>query len=260
MKIKKYAQNAMKNMMNIGANLKHLQNDFNKWTNVKQICKDGFVTIHYARWIDDDDDDEDEDEEGDDEDEEDDEDKEDEDEDEDEENEDKEDDDDDEVGAEVALKKFDNFVNFDDVLYENIFGILPYIVPEVLSDDEEYTKAADVYSFGIIAYEIVTGFPPYPDIPHDKDLAMKICNGLRLKIPFHILKLVARMIMRCWDARVAHRPTFKELFDELAFYTSRLNFSKLPKPKNEENFEKEESTKSTSVLSIADSGMMDLNV
>ncbi|RHZ85542.1 hypothetical protein Glove_64g51 [Diversispora epigaea] len=64
---------------------------------------------------------------------------------------------------------------------KNICGVLPYIAPEVLSD-KEYTKAADVYSFGIIAYEIVT---PYPDIPHDKDLAMKICNGLRPKIPFH---------------------------------------------------------------------------
>ncbi|RHZ53557.1 hypothetical protein Glove_441g48 [Diversispora epigaea] len=54
---------------------------------------------------------------------------------------------------------------------KNIVGVLSYIAPEVLS-------AADVYSFGIIAYEIVTGFPPYPDIPYDKDLAMKICNGL----------------------------------------------------------------------------------
>ncbi|RHZ79731.1 hypothetical protein Glove_141g65 [Diversispora epigaea] len=62
---------------------------------------------------------------------------------------------------------------------KNIFGVLPYIAPEVLSGDEEYTKAADVYSYGIIAYKMVTGFPPYPDISHDKDLAMKICNGLR---------------------------------------------------------------------------------
>ncbi|RHZ43516.1 hypothetical protein Glove_1033g18 [Diversispora epigaea] len=192
---------------------------------------------------------------------------------------------------------------------KNIFGVLPYIAPEVLSGEREYTKAADVYSCGIIAYEMVTGFPPYPDIPHDNDLALKICNGLRPKIPFHTPKLITRIIMRCWDARVTYRPTFKELEDKLwkyyddyvdylregknknseiviqikkaeefsanqestnktttttttplnyqthpqAIYTSRLlNYSKLPKPKNEENFEREleELTKSTSALSI----------
>ncbi|RHZ79992.1 hypothetical protein Glove_139g295 [Diversispora epigaea] len=186
---------------------------------------------------------------------------------------------------------------------KNIFGVLPYIAPEVLSGDEEYTKAADVYSFGIIAYEMITGFPPYPDIPHDEDLTIKICNGLRPKIPFHTPKLITRMIMRCWDARVTHRPTFEELKNELqkywidygnkdseigiqikkaeefsanqeestntstttitttplnyqthpqAIYTSRLlnYYSKLPKPKNEENFEREleELTKSFSYI------------
>ncbi|RHZ64798.1 hypothetical protein Glove_320g47 [Diversispora epigaea] len=195
-----------------------------------------------------------------------------------------------------------------------IFGVLPYIAPEVLSG-EEYTKAADVYSFGVIAYEIITGFAPYYDIPHDRDLARKICNGLRPKIPFHIPKLLTRLIMRCWDARVTHRPTFLELHDELhkyhyyyrnkctskekkeitvqieqakefsknkekrgflnlirgnksnsttptpmnykthpeAIYTSRLlNYSSLPKPKNDENFENElvELIKSTSALSM----------
>ncbi|RHZ48138.1 hypothetical protein Glove_557g55 [Diversispora epigaea] len=113
---------------------------------------------------------------------------------------------------------------------KNIVGVLPYIAPEVLSGDEEYTKAADVYSFGIIAYEMITGFPLYPDIPHNKDLAMKICNGLRLKIPFHTPKLIRRMIMKCWDARVTHRPTIEELHDELwkywSDYRSYLNESK----------------------------------
>ncbi|RHZ51189.1 hypothetical protein Glove_482g38 [Diversispora epigaea] len=160
---------------------------------------------------------------------------------------------------------------------KNIVGVLPYISPEVLSGEEEYTKATDVYSFEIISYEIVTGFPPYPNIPHDEDLAIKICNGLRPKIPFRIPKLITRTIMRCWDARVTHRLTFRELSEELEKYyddyadylreesanttntttTTPLNYqthphaiytSRLPKPKNEENFEKEleELTKSFS--------------
>ncbi|RHZ80805.1 hypothetical protein Glove_132g220 [Diversispora epigaea] len=56
-------------------------------------------------------------------------------------------------------------------------------------------RAPSIYSFGIIAYKIITGFPLYPDIPHDKDLAMKICNGLQSQILFHISKLITQMIM-----------------------------------------------------------------
>ncbi|RHZ88677.1 hypothetical protein Glove_21g213 [Diversispora epigaea] len=136
---------------------------------------------------------------------------------------------------------------------KNIFGVLPYITPEVLSGDEEYTKAADVYSFGIIAYEMITGFPPYPDIPHDRDLAMKICNGLRPKIPFHTPKLITRIIMRKnKNSEIVIQIKKAEEFSEnqestntnyqthpQAIYTSQLlNYSNLPKPKNEENFEK----------------------
>ncbi|RHZ45925.1 hypothetical protein Glove_642g30 [Diversispora epigaea] len=189
----------------------------------------------------------------------------------------------------------------------NIFGVLPYIAPEVLCG-KGYTKAADVYSFGIIAYEFITGFAPYYDVPHDRDLARQICDGLRPKIPFHTPKLITRIIMKCWDARVTQRLTFEELEKELkkhyydywennfkitiqiddtenfskhltntttvtplnyqthpeAIYTSRLlNYSSLPKPKNEENFEKEleELTKSTSAaLSVVASGSINMHV
>ncbi|RHZ80244.1 hypothetical protein Glove_138g64 [Diversispora epigaea] len=185
-----------------------------------------------------------------------------------------------------------------------ISGVLPYIAPEVLIGGE-YTKAADVYSFAFVAYELITGLPPYHDVPHDKDLAFKICNGFRPKIPFRTPKLITQIIMRCWDARITHRPTFDKLFWELdkyledywennksntneitiqikeaeefsknqttidtttttpinykthsqAIYTSRLlNFSNLPKPKNDENFEKklEELTESFYQINASD--------
>ncbi|RHZ73219.1 hypothetical protein Glove_232g216 [Diversispora epigaea] len=187
-----------------------------------------------------------------------------------------------------------------------ISGVLPYIAPEVLSGEEyAYSKAVDVYSFAFVAYELITGLPPYHDVSHDKSLAFKICNGFRPKIPFHTPKWITQIVMRCWDARITHRPTFEELEKELdkywsiyykgnseitiqikeaeefsknqtiadtkrtttpinykthpqAIYTSRLlNFSNLPKPKNEENFEKKlkELTKSMSDLCPSNSDL-----
>src|ERR1051325_11630584 len=58
---------------------------------------------------------------------------------------------------------------------KQIYGVLPYVAPEVLRG-KEYTQASDIYGFGIIAYEICTGFPPYHNIAHDEFLAIKICD------------------------------------------------------------------------------------
>jgi len=43
---------------------------------------------------------------------------------------------------------------------DKIFGVLPYIAPEVLKG-EKYTRAADIYSLGTIMYEVLTGFKPF---------------------------------------------------------------------------------------------------
>ncbi|RIB17476.1 hypothetical protein C2G38_2313632 [Gigaspora rosea] len=39
-----------------------------------------------------------------------------------------------------------------------IYGILLYIAPETL-DEDQYTTASDIYSFGIIMWEILYGRP-----------------------------------------------------------------------------------------------------
>ncbi|PKY45622.1 hypothetical protein RhiirA4_460253 [Rhizophagus irregularis] len=55
------------------------------------------------------------------------------------------------------------------------YGVLPYVAPEVLRG-KEYTQKSDIYGFGIIAYEVCIGLPPYHDIAHDRTLAIKISD------------------------------------------------------------------------------------
>ncbi|GBC37991.2 kinase-like domain-containing protein [Rhizophagus irregularis DAOM 181602=DAOM 197198] len=94
---------------------------------------------------------------------------------------------------------------------KEIYGVLPYVAPEVLKG-KEYTQASDIYGYGIIAYEICTGFPPYYDIAHDEFLAMKICNGLRPKSNYRIPQLIFDIINQCWDADPLKRPNAINLF------------------------------------------------
>jgi len=91
-----------------------------------------------------------------------------------------------------------------------IYGVLPYVAPEVLRG-KEYTQESDIYGFGIIAYEICTGFPPYHDIAHDEFLAMRICQGLRPKSNYKIPQLIFEKINQCWDANPSKRPKADEL-------------------------------------------------
>ncbi|GES76386.1 kinase-like domain-containing protein [Rhizophagus clarus] len=94
---------------------------------------------------------------------------------------------------------------------EGTFGVLPYIAPEVLRG-RSYTKASDIYSFGIMMNEYMSEEIPYNDVLHDYTLAIKICNGHRPSIFEYTPKLLTALITKCWDAKAENRPTAKELF------------------------------------------------
>ncbi|POG80477.1 kinase-like domain-containing protein [Rhizophagus irregularis DAOM 181602=DAOM 197198] len=94
---------------------------------------------------------------------------------------------------------------------EGIYGVLPYMAPEVLRG-YQYTKASDIYSFGIMMNEYISEETPYNNIPHDHALAIKICKGLRPNIFKYTPKLFANLITKCWNAKAENRPTAKELY------------------------------------------------
>ncbi|GBC11175.1 kinase-like domain-containing protein [Rhizophagus irregularis DAOM 181602=DAOM 197198] len=92
----------------------------------------------------------------------------------------------------------------------NIYGVLPYVAPEILRG-QGYTKAADIYSYGIIMYEVISGLPPYCDLNHDNNLAIKICQGLRPRFSIKVPQLIVQLIKRCLDANPLNRPIAKEI-------------------------------------------------
>jgi serine/threonine protein kinase len=153
---------------------------------------------------------------------------------------------------------------------EGNYGVLPYMAPEVLRGNQ-YTKASDIYSFGIIMNEYVSEEIPFNNIPHDHVLAIRVCEGFRPNIFNYTPKSLRDLIVKCWDVKAENRPTAKELYQKLeelnnegnnsqwkeydnkiklnrlskkrtssihpqAIYTSRLfNFKNLPEPVNSGN-------------------------
>ncbi|GET54297.1 kinase-like domain-containing protein [Rhizophagus irregularis DAOM 181602=DAOM 197198] len=91
-----------------------------------------------------------------------------------------------------------------------LYGILPYIAPEILRG-QNYTKAADIYSFGIIMYEVISGLPPYYDVGHDINLAVKICKGFRPRFNIKVPQLIVHLIKKCLDANPLNRLKAEEI-------------------------------------------------
>ncbi|RIB16179.1 kinase-like domain-containing protein [Gigaspora rosea] len=102
---------------------------------------------------------------------------------------------------------------------DKICGILPYISPEVLNN-HSYTQASDIYSFGIIMWEILYGKPvPFElksKLQSKLQFQIQVCNGLRPHIYDNTAKCYADLMMKCWNIDPNERPTATEICDIFA--------------------------------------------
>lgn len=108
--------------------------------------------------------------------------------------------------------------NSDELTMTGQIGTPIYMAPELINGDEHYGPSVDVYSFGMIAYELVTGKVPFYELGNITAIALgiKVANGYRPKFPEFVPEKMQKLIGRCWSEKPSERPSFEEIFNELA--------------------------------------------
>ena len=98
------------------------------------------------------------------------------------------------------------------------YGIIPYMAPEIFQG-KKYTEKSDIYSFGMIMWEVMTGRRPFWDRNHDADLIIEILDGLRPPIVTNAPEGYIELMKRCWHPDPEKRPAawehyrFNEMID-----------------------------------------------
>ncbi|GBC37550.2 kinase-like domain-containing protein [Rhizophagus irregularis DAOM 181602=DAOM 197198] len=122
----------------------------------------------------------------------------------------------------------------------SIYGVTPYIAPEVLRG-EPYTQAADIYSFSMIMYVVATGRQPFSNCAHDHYLVLDICKEeIRPSIiESEAPKCYIDLMKKCWDSNPNNRPNAIEIEEliNLFYYSYSYDGSDF---KEVMNIEKEE--------------------
>lgn len=102
-------------------------------------------------------------------------------------------------------------------------GTIAYMSPEVVQSTS-FNSKADVYSFGILMYEVVTGSRAYDDLRNGKlhpfTFWQKVTQGLRPVFKYPIKKGIREIIESCWSSNPDERPMFKEIFMKLSLSKS----------------------------------------
>lgn len=106
----------------------------------------------------------------------------------------------------------------------------PYTMAPEIMNEMPYTPAADVYSFGVIMYEIYTGRFPFPK-KTPIQLMFHVTEGNRpiFYEEDRVPKVLEDLITRCWAEDPKKRPSFEEIVDILTSEKLSLDISERQK-------------------------------
>ncbi|KAL3326688.1 hypothetical protein AABB24_037398 [Solanum stoloniferum] len=93
-------------------------------------------------------------------------------------------------------------------------GTPEWMAPEVLRDEPSNEKS-DIYSFGVILWELATLQQPWSNLNPPQVVAAVGFKGMRLEIPRDLNHPVTTIIEACWVNEPWKRPSFSTIMDML---------------------------------------------
>uniref|UniRef100_A0A672TH19 Vascular endothelial growth factor receptor 3 n=1 Tax=Sinocyclocheilus grahami TaxID=75366 RepID=A0A672TH19_SINGR len=92
---------------------------------------------------------------------------------------------------------------------------LKWMAPESIFD-KVYTSQSDVWSFGVLLWEIFSlGASPYPGIQIDEDFCKRLKDATRMRAPDNASPEIYGIMLACWQGEPRERPTFPALVEIL---------------------------------------------
>ncbi|XP_076954570.1 RAF-like serine/threonine-protein kinase 20 [Bidens hawaiensis] len=100
-------------------------------------------------------------------------------------------------------------------------GTLPWMAPELLNGgSNKVSEKVDVFSFGIVLWEIITREEPYANMHYGAIIGGMVNNTLRPTIPSDCVPDWRRLMEQCWAPDPAVRPSFTEITNQLRVMSS----------------------------------------
>ncbi len=119
--------------------------------------------------------------------------------------------------ADYSLRSLTKFAK----LFRKYHNLNAWTAPELWNDQSIDNTSVDVYSFGIILWEIETGKVPFEDLLEKQIKSKLLAERVRPWIPEQVCPNLSHLIRRCWKDNANHRPSFKDILDKL----TRVKFS-----------------------------------
>jgi hypothetical protein len=115
-------------------------------------------------------------------------------------------------------------------------GTLPWIAPELFKRRAKYTKSADMYSYGMVLWELASRKVPFSDA-HNREILIKwLEDGEQEEIPEDCPSGFAKLIKWCWNQEPTKRPTINQAANAL----SQEPAEQSPAPSYRDNLESQD--------------------